>query len=125
MEEFDLTGPCAITRGSPWRLSFTRLLSTSPRAPVDLTGMTARLEIYIVQPNNRTPRLKVFSEGKIVLGGADGTVNIRLSAYDTRALEAATSRYKAVCRYRLVFTDSHREEATLLRGRIAVLEPWQ
>ena len=119
MKTFDLLAPYAITRGFPWKLALTRLQSRTPRVPVDLTGMTARLEIYDTQHCRRPPWTFDSATGHIALVGATGEVDIRLSAADTQGI-AATA-----CRYRIVFAGAAGAESIFLRGRLAVLEAWQ
>jgi hypothetical protein len=112
----DLTGAYAITRGFPWALPLTRLQPVRPRTPVDLTGMTARFEIFDTLAQRRPPWVFSTDSGHITLGGATGAVDITLAAADTRSIRATA------CRYRLLFTDSLGDESVFLRGRLAVLE---
>jgi hypothetical protein len=94
----------------------TRLESRLPRRLVDLTGMTARFEVFDTLHQRRAPWVFSTASGHITLGGATGEVLIHLSAADTLSIEATA------CRYRLIFTDSLGEEAVFARGRLAVLE---
>jgi hypothetical protein len=112
--QYDLLGDCAVVRGLPWSLFFTR--RQHDRAPIDLTGCAARLEVF----DTRRPRAPwVFSttSGHITLGGDAGTVDIALSGEDTAQIRTTAARY------RIVFTDSQQHDAIYLRGRLAVLEP--
>jgi hypothetical protein len=115
--EFDLIGKYAVTRGFPWSLPLMRLQSAKPRVPLDLTGMQARFEIYgTSRHHHRLPWEFSTATGHIHLGGAQGTVDIRLGPSDTELIRSTA------CRYRLIFTDSLGDESILLRGRLAVLE---
>ncbi|MCL2076065.1 MAG: hypothetical protein FWH15_06455 [Betaproteobacteria bacterium] len=107
---FDLTGIHAITRGFVWSFAFRRLQPN--RRPVDLTGLTARLEIFNSQNERGKPR-SYPTEHPL---GADGAVAFRLSGAETRAITATAARY------RVVFTDPAGESQIYLRGRLAILE---
>jgi len=111
---FDLIGDHAITRNFSWRFSFRRLQpGKHHRQPVDLTGLTARLEIFNTQSGQRgSPR--IFQTEQAL--GEDGEVAFSLTGAETRSIPITAARY------RVVFTDPSGEQAVLLRGRLAVLE---
>jgi hypothetical protein len=110
---FDLIGQHAITRGCAWRFVFRR--QQANRIPVDLTGLTARLEVFDTQKARQAP--SVFaSEGTL---GADGEVVFDLTGDQTRSIRATAARY------RILFVDSAGEATVFLRGRLALLEPWK
>jgi len=112
---FDLLGDHAITRNFSWRFSFRRLQPgkhPQNRQPVDLTGLTARLEIFDTQKARNTPH--VFSTEHPL--GEDGEVAFVLSGAETRSIPITAARY------RVVFSDPSGEQSVLLRGRLAVLE---
>jgi hypothetical protein len=112
---FDLIGVYTLARGFDWHLPLRRWQPGKPRVPLDLTGMTARLEIFDTQHSRRPPWVFSTASGHIVLGGAEGAIDIRLASADTQSITATA------CRYRLIFTDALGGEAVLLRGRLAVL----
>jgi hypothetical protein len=113
---FDLLGDFAITRGFPWAWRLTRLQSRCPRVPVDLSGMTARFEVYDTLHPRRAPWIFSGASGHVTLGGATGDVDIELSAADTESIAATAARY------RLIFTDALSDETVFARGRLAILE---
>lgn len=111
---YDLTGPCALEKGVSWALHFTRF--NPDKTPVDLTGASARLEIYDALASG--PPLLVLSSAnptEIVLGGAAGTFAGYLSAAASAAFTATNLRY------RLFFTVAGVDQL-YLRGRIAFIE---
>lgn len=59
---------------------------------VDLTGYTARMKI---KHRTGAPALETLTteNGKIALGGSDGTILLTLTATDTEDLEAAAAVY--------------------------------
>ncbi|MDR1063247.1 MAG: hypothetical protein LBL48_04835 [Azoarcus sp.] len=44
--KFDLIGDYTLRRKFPWRLTIRRLQPGPARQPVDLTGLSARFEVY-------------------------------------------------------------------------------
>jgi len=108
---FDLIGGYAIERGFAWSFGFRRLQRN--RHPVDLTSLTARLEIFNTQRERGTP-LSYPTETTL---GADGWVTFRLTGTETRAIAATAGRY------RIIFRGASGEETVFLRGRLAILEP--
>lgn len=111
---FDLVGPHAIEKGFPWSFRFARL--QPDRTPVDLTGCAAELVLYDATAPDAPPMRFSTASGHIVLGGAAGTVAVRLTDAETRAIPDAHSRY------RLIFTDAAGDADLYFRGRVAYLE---
>ena len=113
MRKVDLLGArYAICRGFPWSVTFRRREPGPGRRPIDLTGFTARFEVYDSLREHRPP----WMFGALIEAPQTGVVKIPLRADDTRALRTTAARY------RLVFTDSLGDESVLLYGRLAVLE---
>ena len=66
-----------------WRIG----KSVDDSVPVDLTGCAARLQVR-ERVASETVLLSLTTEnGGIVLGGADGTITMHMSAADTAAIE--------------------------------------
>lgn len=115
---FDLVGKYAIEKGLPWSFRCTRKAGPS-KTPVDLSGLTARLDIYdALQPG--PPILSVGTigtiSGGIVLGGVDGSIAASLAAAATSAMSATHLRY------RLILIDANAVEQGFMRGRLGVIE---
>ena len=110
--KFDLIGDYALRRAFPWRLSVRRLQPGPARKAVDLTGMSARFEIY----DNLCARRPPWTFAVVIDAPPTGGGLIDMSADDTRAIQTTAARY------RLLFTDSLGDESVLLTGRLAVLE---
>lgn len=110
---YDLTGAYALEKGVPWALRFTRF--NPDKTPVDLTGASARLEIYDALVSG--PPLLVLSSAQpaeIVLGGTAGTFAAYLPAAASNGLTATHLRY------RLFFTVAG-VDLLFLRGRLAFI----
>ncbi|MDR1889648.1 MAG: hypothetical protein LBQ81_09775 [Zoogloeaceae bacterium] len=115
---YDIKGHRAIQRGFPWTFAFTRRQKKG-RVPVDLTGMSARIE-FCDSANPRAPTITYTSAaGRIALAGASGVVEITLSAADTRAI-----RFRHAARYRLIFTDALSAESVYLSGTVEIGGGW-
>lgn len=111
---FDLVGKHAIEKGLPWTFRCARYAGPA-KTPVDLTGSSARLEIYDSMSGALIASLSSES-GEIVLGGPAGTVLVTLAG----AVSAAwTASY---LRYRFIFTDSLAVERIFLRGRLGLVD---
>jgi len=63
------------------------------RAPKDLTAYTARMQLRSTRASATVLLLLTDSNGRIVLGGTEGSVNLVLSATDTAALSFSTAEY--------------------------------
>lgn len=64
-----------------------------PPVPVDLTGCTARMHIRS-DIRAATPAIELSTEnGRIVLGGAAGTIRLKLSATETSSLNISQGVY--------------------------------
>lgn len=111
---FDLVGKYAIEKGLPWSFRCTRFAGPG-KAPVDLTGSTARLEIFDAT-SNASLCVLTSAAGDIVLGGPAGTVVCSLAGAVSLAWSA---RY---LRYRFVFIDSLGSERVYLRGRLGLVD---
>jgi hypothetical protein len=109
----DLVGAYGLQRGFVWNFTFRRLQPS--RQPVDLTGLSARLEIFSTQRATETP-VAVLESGPL---GADGRVVFGMTGDETRALPTSAARY------RIIFADGAGNRAVFLRGRLAVLEECQ
>lgn len=82
-----------VEQGASWTLAFTWYPDDpATSAPNDLTGATARMQIRVRQGS---PVLvdATTENGKIQLGGTDGTVSIGLTAEDTDALAVKQAVY--------------------------------
>jgi hypothetical protein len=110
---FDITGRRAILKGLPWSFRFTRL--GPDKQPIDLTGCSARLQIFDALASRSAPPLVTLTSagGEIALGGAAGTVAITLG--DVSGGFAAKN-----LRYRLYFTDSLGDEDLYFYGRLGL-----
>lgn len=115
---YDIKGPRAIERGFPWRFAFTRRQKVG-RQPVDLSGCAARLEIRDTASPHADTLTYASADGKIILGGAAGTVEVRLTGIDTAAI-----RFRHAVRYRLIFTNSLGEDEIYLSGNVQVEGMW-
>lgn len=86
----------------------------SPAAPVDLTGCTARMQVREAVDAPAVLLECTTEDGRIVLGGADGTVLIQLTAVDTAALAWTAGVYDL----EVVFADG--TVRRLLAGTVTV-----
>lgn len=111
---FDLIGKYAIEKGLPWSFRCARFAGRA-KTPVDLTGSSARLEIYNALTGELITTLDDAS-GDIVLGGAAGTVEVALAA-QVSATWSATN-----LRYRFFFTDSLGVDRLFMRGRLGLVD---
>lgn len=91
--------PIFISQGASWRLRAILQGPGSladPPVPRDLTGCEARMEI---RPKAGSPTLWVSvneipdPDGSIVIGGADGTIDIFLSASGTNKITKEVAAY--------------------------------
>lgn len=75
--------------------TFGRTLTwRSDGALVDLTGWTARMQVRDPANDDGTPLLELTTEdGRIILGGAAGTIRLLLSAAETDALDWSAGLY--------------------------------
>lgn len=111
---FDLVGQHAIEKGLPWQLRFTRYAGPA-KTPVDLTGLSARLEIFdALVPGAPILTLR-DTTGDITLGGMAGTVAADLSGAASAAITAKHLRY------RLFFVVGGVDHL-YMRGRLGLLE---
>lgn len=106
-----------IEQGANFTLAFTWYPSdpsaVPPPAPNDLTGATGRMQIRTKQGG--AILLNATTEnGKIVLGGAAGTVAIELSGADTEAIAVKSALYD------LEITMASGADFRLLQGRVTV-----
>ncbi len=112
---FDLVGKHAIEKGFPWSFVFTRYAGPA-KTPVDLTGLSCRLDVFDALSASTTPLLSVSSaSGQIVLGGASGRTEIDLTEQQT------TFATKSL-RYRIVFTEAGGRQHPYLHGRLGIVE---
>jgi len=111
---FDLIGKYAIEKGLPWSFRCARFTGRA-KTPVDLTGSSARLEIYNALTGELVATLD-DSAGDIVLGGPAGTVDVALAAQVSAGWSATHLRY------RFFFTDSLGVERLFMRGRLGLVE---
>ena len=82
----------SMFQGASWDLSLT-WKTGSPLAPVNLTGWSAAMQVR-TEPGSGTVMLELSTgNGRIVLGGAAGTVNLSLGAGVTEDLEAGMYVY--------------------------------
>lgn len=89
-----------ITQGETFNKGFTWKVGV-PAAPVDLTGCQARMHVR-AKITDATPIIELTTaNGRIELGGATGTITLKLSAAETAALSFVAAVYDL----ELVFTD--------------------
>jgi hypothetical protein len=81
-----------IHQGASWDLTMTWKVGDPP-AVVNLTGYTARMQVREKVTSPGTMTSLTTSNGKITLGGAQGTVVLALSATDTGALRPGNYVY--------------------------------
>lgn len=110
---FDLVGKYAIEKGLPWSFRCARYAGPG-RTPVDLTGCSARLEIYNALTSELIATLS-SADGDIALGGPAGTVVTALAGAVSGAWSATHLRY------RFYFTDSLGVERLFMRGRLGLV----
>ena len=108
---FDLVGKYAIEKGLPWTFRYAGPAKT----PVDLTGSSARLEIFD-SLNGQLIASPSSGAGEIALGGAAGTVFVSLLG-SVSAVWTATH-----LRYRFIFTDAQGVDRIFLRGRLGLVD---
>lgn len=82
--------------------------------PIDLTGYTARMQIRRRTTSQQLVDTLTTENGKITLGGAEGTITLNLSATETAALPAAQHQYD------LELVSSGGEVTRLLMGYFVV-----
>lgn len=58
----------------------------APAVPVDLTGCTARMQVRSTVDNDTVLLELTTGNGRIALGGVDGTITLQLTAAETQAL---------------------------------------
>ena len=78
-----------IPAGATWTRTLTWKTGT-PAAPVDLTGYTARMRLLSI---GREPLDLTTDNGRITLGGADGTITLSIDAATTATLAPVTYQY--------------------------------
>ena len=107
-----------IEQGATFTLGFNwyRSSTVTPGTPglaYDLTGATARMQIRR-KASDPTVLVDATTEnGKIVLGGVDGRIDVRLTDVDTNALTVKSAVYD----FEIVLgADTHR----LLQGAVTV-----
>lgn len=64
-----------------------------PPAPVDLTGCTARMQVRHKIKDTAVLLSLTTENGRIVLGGANGIITLKLSATDTAAIAWTSGVY--------------------------------
>lgn len=74
-----------IDQGTDWSETFT-LRSKATGVPLDLTGYTARMQMRREYTSPTTMIELTTGNGRIVLGGEDGTVTLRLNATETASI---------------------------------------
>lgn len=76
-----------IYQGATWRHTLTWKMGDTAPHPVNLTGYTARMNACRRHMANATPFITLTTEnGGIILGGAEGTITLLLSAEATAVL---------------------------------------
>ncbi|MDR2092316.1 MAG: hypothetical protein LBP58_03215 [Azoarcus sp.] len=108
---FNLLGNYSIVRGIPWMLFVDRKLPGENRAPANLSGCAAQLEIYDVLDGK-----SCWQFAGNIPAPLTGRIEFFLSPDETDALTATEGRY------RVVTTDSRGNRRVMMRGRIAILE---
>lgn len=80
-----------LSQGATWRRRFT-LSRGNPAVPVDLTGCEARMELRqrvgAPDPADISVSEVPTADGAIVIGGADGTLEVTITAAATTLLSA-------------------------------------
>lgn len=88
---YNFTGDDRIEKGATLRRVFTWLDSSN--VPVDLTGRSARMMIRKTLTTSPPLAILTTENGGIELGGALGTVTVKLTAQQTSAIAAETGVY--------------------------------
>lgn len=110
-----LAGTYSITVDQGATFSETLVWRTKrSRTPIDLTGYTARMKVK--GRNTGSPLLLTLTteNGGILLGGAEGTVVLAISATDTAAIIGGIHSYD------LELIDSESRVTRLLKGSFVV-----
>lgn len=84
---YDLT----IRQGSTWAQSVT--WKDSDGNPVNLVGYTARMQVRPVLQSENVIVALTTENGRIVLGGANGTLTLELDADTTAAIQQSSGVY--------------------------------
>jgi len=84
---YDLT----IRQGSTWTQSI--VWKSSDGDPVNLTGYTARMQVRPVIQSETVIVALTTENGRIALGGSDGTLTLELDAETTADIEQASGVY--------------------------------
>lgn len=100
-----------VTQGNTYDQTLTFSDGT---APLDWTGWTASLQIRREATDLNPPYVSLTETDGLTLGGADGTIRIRLTPTQTQGL----AYY--LCPYELKVTDPTGDVSTLLYGVIQV-----
>lgn len=80
-----------IEQGADYFLTFT--YQDQNGTPVDLTGYTARMMLRVTY-DDPTPLIELTdANGRLVLGGTAGTIDIHITATDTANLSFKTAKY--------------------------------
>lgn len=106
-----------IYQGATFDVTFTWRQTAVPPAllglPVDLTGYTARMQARVAIASTDTLIDLTTENGKLILGGMDGTVRLLLSDVETAALTWSRGVWD-------LELDSGGDVTRLLYGRIRV-----
>jgi hypothetical protein len=110
------SGTYAITirKGTSFSLQLRWLDNTD--APVNLTGFTARMHVRASKAASSTITTLTTENGRIVLGGAAGTITLQMTAADTTATSLAEGFYF----YALELVSPGSLVTSLLEGRVSV-----
>jgi hypothetical protein len=112
--QFDLIGDrYVLRRGLPWSITVRRLAPGRERAPIDMTGCTARFEVINALHPPPYHDVRTFP---VEVAQQAGLCHVILSAQDTGEIRFTAGRY------RLLVTDPQGGERVLLYGRLAILE---
>ena len=72
--------------------------------PIDISGYSARMQIRKTYDSDPVISLTSDSDGGIVLGGVDGTINIAIDAEATEGIEIRRGRYDLELEFNEVVT---------------------
>lgn len=114
-----------LDQGADTNLTFVWLQSTNPAlppSPVDIAGFTAECMVRI-QPSDPSPLISVSttpnSQGQIILGGVNGTVQLQITNAATSSLPQGLN-FVSSYYYSIVLISSLNVRTVLVAGACSV-----
>lgn len=80
-------------QGATFVKKFIWRVNNATPEEVDLTGYTARMHLREAIDSTETVLELTTENGRVTLGGTDGTIDLLIDATDTTGVTAATYRY--------------------------------